>query len=426
MGRGVSRSGIGQAAKQTIGRLGGTKPVQVVTEISKTRAAQPVVTLGKATAWVAKPTEAKVQAALGNMLQEGVSATVLDENPDARAILERMLKSAGSGYLASGPLGALFTGGMKLTGAGYRQLTRMVQSANPKTPAETVEVVNRALTQLSADPRSVVRMPGSTGQTSGGLLRGRASGAGPLNGRSQTPGGGPRSPVGNGGLSGAPGSGVLLGGPQMPGAGPLSTTGASGLGGGAPGSRPNGGDGGRLSATPAEAPEATGRGTRDGDHPELTRETVELVEPTAQEVRRMRLRLRRKSPSKATRDRVIEGQTHDFITGWPFQPGQVVTADHLVPLDAIVRMPGFGQLNEAQQLELLDWLPNLRAVSKNMNSSRQEKPFAIWRGHSKLGSLTPWWRQELVELETDLAAQFREMIRDRVYENTLRRPQTPP
>ncbi|MGV3723219.1 MAG: phosphoribosyltransferase family protein [Actinomycetota bacterium] len=171
VGRGIARSAAGQATKKTVEPVRHSRLGKGAVEIGKTRAMQPPVAVVKTAVWVAKPTEAKVQAALGNMLQEGVSAKVLDEEPDARKLLERMIRSGSSGYAASGPLGALFSGTIRLTAAGYRRLARMLEAGKPKSPAEAAEVATRALTELSTEPKYVVRLPGSTGQVSGGLLR---------------------------------------------------------------------------------------------------------------------------------------------------------------------------------------------------------------------------------------------------------------
>lgn len=304
VGRRLVSSRGGQIAQSTLRKAAEFPAGQGVATLSQAPLPKPVARGGKAVLKALTPSEAKVQNALANMLQEGASAA-LEPDPEADGIISRVLHGGVVGYGGTSAfelVNKLRRGSLKLTADGLRLVRERLRARRASSVEEAVPVVDDAIREAQR--------------------------------RGQT-------------------------------------------------------------------------------------RAVELMTPTRQEVERLRESLRNKTPSNRARSAVLEGQTRDFVTNWPFQPGQVITADHLVTFDAIIKMPGFGQLSHQQQLEVLDWTPNMRAVSKNMNSSRREKPFAIWRGHSKLGSLTTHRREQLIALEQDLERQIREMIRIRVYQNTL-------
>uniref|UniRef100_UPI00403FA6B6 hypothetical protein n=1 Tax=Paenibacillus sp. FSL R5-0701 TaxID=2921654 RepID=UPI00403FA6B6 len=64
-----------------------------------------------------------------------------------------------------------------------------------------------------------------------------------------------------------------------------------------------------------------------------------------------------------TKDEAIPGKT--FIGS--------LEADHIVPMNNITKMDGFGKLTKSQQLEVLNNPDNFIGLSKSANTSKQSK-----------------------------------------------------
>jgi hypothetical protein len=88
--------------------------------------------------------------------------------------------------------------------------------------------------------------------------------------------------------------------------------------------------------------------------------------------------MRAASPSYTSRSVVIrEAATRDAVTGAAARTG-ALDVDHVVPLNDIVRMPGFDKLRPDQQLELVNDVKNLRAIDALANRSRGDRSWHDW------------------------------------------------
>ena len=81
-------------------------------------------------------------------------------------------------------------------------------------------------------------------------------------------------------------------------------------------------------------------------------------------------------------------------------------ADHIVPMNNIVRMEGFEKLTFEQQLEVLNNPKNFAGLSRAANSSRQHKSYSEWT-HYKKGTpeeikVDETFRQEMIKKEKEL------------------------
>ena len=104
-------------------------------------------------------------------------------------------------------------------------------------------------------------------------------------------------------------------------------------------------------------------------------------------------KLRDRTPSKEMRDKVnenVELPMDDYAL-----PEKTITkrleADHIVPMEKIVRMDGFDRLTEKQQLKILNNPENFTGLSRSANASKQDKSF-------KDGSITKKDKKEKLRL----------------------------
>ena len=86
-------------------------------------------------------------------------------------------------------------------------------------------------------------------------------------------------------------------------------------------------------------------------------------------------------------------------------------ADHIVPMNNIVRMEGFEKLTFEQQLEVLNNPKNFAGLSRAANRSRQYKSYSEWT-HYKKGTpeeikVDETFRQEMIEKELEKILQKR-------------------
>ena len=133
-------------------------------------------------------------------------------------------------------------------------------------------------------------------------------------------------------------------------------------------------------------------------------------------------KLRKKTPSPSIRKMVNEGV--DFPAKDPALPGIEVEsfeADHIVPMNNIVRMEGFEKLTFEQQLEVLNNPKNFAGLGRAANGSRQHKSYSEWthykKGTSEEIKVDEAFRQEMIEKEKELEKILQKQIDDLVEKN---------
>jgi hypothetical protein len=88
--------------------------------------------------------------------------------------------------------------------------------------------------------------------------------------------------------------------------------------------------------------------------------------------------MRAGSPSYKSRSLILrEAGQRDAVTGVLPRSG-ALDVDHVVPLNEIVRMPGFDKLKLDRQLEIVNDVKNLRAIDNLANRSRGDRSWAEW------------------------------------------------
>ena len=125
--------------------------------------------------------------------------------------------------------------------------------------------------------------------------------------------------------------------------------------------------------------------------------------------------LRQSTPTQDIRDMVNEGMSFpmdDFAI-----PGKTIDkrlqADHIVSMDKITRMDGFGELTRDQQLEILNYEDNFVGLSQSANASKGAKSYADWTIYKKDGTLIDEaFRKEMIARETQLEKTIQKMIDD--------------
>jgi hypothetical protein len=149
---------------------------------------------------------------------------------------------------------------------------------------------------------------------------------------------------------------------------------------------------------------------------ETTREEQLYGIPRQTGVRVPRTVLRVSSPTKEIREwaqRQLPVGTAD-----PVFPGRVVTgpaqADHIVPLDQIRKMPGFAQLTEKRQIEILNWQRNFEPLSPYANSSKGNRSFRAWaRELRRRGDpINAEYLGDMIKAESKLAMEIQDRIGD--------------
>ena len=109
----------------------------------------------------------------------------------------------------------------------------------------------------------------------------------------------------------------------------------------------------------------------------------------------------------------------------PALPGRKVEsfeADHIVPMNNIVRMEGFEKLTFKQQLEVLNNPKNFIGLSEAANKSKKEKSYSEWT-HYKKGTpeeikVDETFRQEMIKKEKELEKILQKQIDDLVEKNS--------
>jgi Domain of unknown function (DUF4157) len=127
----------------------------------------------------------------------------------------------------------------------------------------------------------------------------------------------------------------------------------------------------------------------------------------------VRKALRAGTPSSAASSETLRtyGSMNDFYTGNPIVAPDIVTVDHIVPVDRILEMEGFAQLTEAQQRAILEKRGNLRPASGSLNYSRGKRSFREWfAGGNQANRVPVSQRQPLIDLEAQLEKDIRREI----------------
>ena len=111
-------------------------------------------------------------------------------------------------------------------------------------------------------------------------------------------------------------------------------------------------------------------------------------------------KLRKKTPPQAIRDMVNEGVTLPMDD--PALPGldiiSTLHADHVVPMKEITQMPGFAELTEEHQLQVLNNKANFVGLSEIANTSKGAKSFEEWTEYKKLGiKVDEQFRQTMIK-----------------------------
>lgn len=115
-----------------------------------------------------------------------------------------------------------------------------------------------------------------------------------------------------------------------------------------------------------------------GDFAKAADAEARLVKQLYREGRPLYETLRAASPSFAARSRVLgESWGRDAVTSLPPRTG-ALHVDHVVPLNEIIRMPGFDKLRPERQLEIVNDVRNLRAIDSAANLSKGDRAFSDW------------------------------------------------
>jgi len=130
-------------------------------------------------------------------------------------------------------------------------------------------------------------------------------------------------------------------------------------------------------------------------------------------------KLRAASPTERMRDRVTtRAGKLDQVSG-AAPPSGSLDVDHIVPLKEITNMPGFHDLDWADQVAIVNYEPNLRAVDSSANRSRGELSWAD-RSWSGRGQYSDEALSKIIAEEARLRGELQKEINRR-----LRRPVSP-
>lgn len=99
----------------------------------------------------------------------------------------------------------------------------------------------------------------------------------------------------------------------------------------------------------------------------------------------------------------------------PALPGLTIDknlhADHIVPMDQVIRMENFEKLTQKQQLEVLNNETNFVGLSETANTSKGSKSFEEWTEYKK-GKIKvdEKFRQEMIEKSKNIKKELQEQI----------------
>ena len=118
----------------------------------------------------------------------------------------------------------------------------------------------------------------------------------------------------------------------------------------------------------------------------------------------------RKNTDSKNKKQVNKGHNKKIETEDQALPGKTfigsLEADHIVPMDRIVSVDGFGNLTEKQQLEVLNNPENFTGLNKSANTSKQSKSYEE-STHYKKGTpdeieVSPDFRSKMITREKQL------------------------
>src|SRR5262245_4347349 len=135
-------------------------------------------------------------------------------------------------------------------------------------------------------------------------------------------------------------------------------------------------------------------------------------------------KLRKASPSKAATKKVNKDAKKPLKCptcgrGAPFSAAppskkkyKQLAADHIVPFEKIINMPGFACLSKRNQKKVVNNPSNFRGVCPPCHSSRQDTPWDQWKGHQTFGmtSAGKKFASEMVQKTPGLAKNLSAQI----------------
>lgn len=127
--------------------------------------------------------------------------------------------------------------------------------------------------------------------------------------------------------------------------------------------------------------------------------------------------LRRKTPSRDMQKRVNTNRDINTVTKDKALQGQlekgILDADHVVPFNDIIAMPGFSSLTYEQKLSVLNHRRNFIGLSPAANRSKGAKSWSEWEKHKRLGvSVDPRFKEKMIRKEARLRWELQNMIDD--------------
>jgi hypothetical protein len=125
--------------------------------------------------------------------------------------------------------------------------------------------------------------------------------------------------------------------------------------------------------------------------------------------------LRAGTPGQAMRDVVNLGHNAGVVIPDFALPGKTILgrlqADHIVPMDTIVRMEGFDLLTKPQQLAVLNFPENFAGLSASANASKGALSYGGWTMHVSSGlSVNPLFRTQMMHLGNALEGRLQALI----------------
>ncbi len=117
---------------------------------------------------------------------------------------------------------------------------------------------------------------------------------------------------------------------------------------------------------------------------------------------------RARTPNQEMRDMVNPvGPKMDPVYGYGVHR---LEADHIVPFDEIMGMPGMPALPRDRVLEVLNMPENFMGLGKPTNASKGAKTVSDWPGHSQLGPVPPNVRASMLQADADARAAIQRAI----------------
>ncbi|MGX0195857.1 pre-toxin TG domain-containing protein [Staphylococcus haemolyticus] len=127
----------------------------------------------------------------------------------------------------------------------------------------------------------------------------------------------------------------------------------------------------------------------------------------------LRKRLRSRTPNVELHRKVNKGvklPMKDFAL-----PGKMINnkleADHIVPMNKIIKMDGFDKLDYKQQIDLLNYEKNIMGLSRSANASKNNKSYLEWEEYKKEGiKVDSTFRNRMIKKEAELEKEIQHKI----------------